>query len=80
MPQPPMALTGVPTDDLKALLRFVYRGEVTLPITVSELARVGLQHRAEEFMGTLRGLDEPGVRTVLIAVTAERIAVEERDR
>jgi hypothetical protein len=29
-------------------------------------------------MQSLRGLDEPGVRAVLIAVAAERISVEER--
>ncbi len=78
MPQLPMALTGVPTEELKTLLRFVYRQEIEIPITISELARVGLQHRAEELMQSLRGLDEPGVRAVLIAVAAERITIEER--
>lgn len=80
MPQIPMALTGVPTDELKQLLRYVYRREVGLPITPVELARVGLQHRSEEFMQSLRGLDEAGVRALLVAVTAERIAAEEREK
>lgn len=74
----PMALTGVPTDELKALLRNVYRGEIEIPITTAGLALVGLQHRAEEIMQSLRNLDEPGVRAVLVAVAAERIAIEER--
>lgn len=78
MAQIPMALTGVPTEELKTLLRLVYRTEIEIPITPVGLARVGLQHRSEEFMQSLRGLAEPGVRALLIAVTAERLAVEER--
>jgi hypothetical protein len=80
MSQVPTALTGVPTDDLKFLLRLVHREDIAVPITPAELARVGLQHRSEEFMQSLRGLEEPGVRAVLIAVAAERIAVEQRNR
>lgn len=78
MPELPMALTGVPTDDLRKLLRHVHRGEIEVPITPVGLSLVGLQHRTELFMQSLRGLDESGVRAVLVAVTAERIAVEER--
>ena len=73
-----MALTGVPTEEIKALLRNVYRGEIAFPITTAGLALVGLQHRAEEILQSLRSLDEAGVRAVLIAVAAERIAVEQR--
>jgi len=76
----PMALSGVPTDDVKLLLRFVHRSEISVPITPGELARCGLQHRSEEFMQSLRGLDELGVRAVLIAVAAERMAASERSR
>jgi hypothetical protein len=75
-----MALTDVPTIELERLLRFVYRQEIELPITPVGLARVGLQHRSEEFMQSLRGLDEAGVRAVLVAVVAERIAVKERNQ
>ncbi|EDM79726.1 hypothetical protein PPSIR1_16730 [Plesiocystis pacifica SIR-1] len=78
MPQVPLALTGVPTDDLKKLLRLVHRKEIELPITPVGLSLVGLQHRTEEFMQVLRGLDEPGVRAVLVAVTAERIEGEKK--
>jgi hypothetical protein len=78
MPQIPMALTGVSTEELQQLLRLVYRGEIEIPITPVALARVGLQYRAEEFMQSLRGLDEAGVRAVLIAVAAERLAAQER--
>ncbi|HVH99133.1 MAG TPA: hypothetical protein VM869_10495 [Enhygromyxa sp.] len=78
MPQVPMALTGVPTNEIEQLLRFLYRREIEVPITPVALARVGLQHRSEEFMQSLRGLDEAGVRAVLVAVAAERMAVRER--
>jgi hypothetical protein len=80
MPALPTALTGVPTHEIRTLLRLVHRRELTLPITPGELARVGLQHRSEEFMQSLRGLDEAGTRAVLVAVAAERIAAEERGR
>ena len=67
-----MALTGVPTQELEQLLRLVHRKQITAPITPVTLALVGLQHRSEELMQSLRGLDESGVRAVLIAVMAER--------
>jgi hypothetical protein len=69
----PMALTGVPTEELKQLLRLVHRKEIALPVTPASLAFVGLQHRAAEIMQSLRGLDEPGTRAVLVAVLAERM-------
>lgn len=78
MPQLSMALTGVPTPELEQLLRQQYRGDLDVPVTVAALARVGLQHRAEEIMQSLRGLDEAGVRAVLIAVIAERREGERR--
>lgn len=80
MPQLPMALTGVPTHELQMLLRYVHRREIEVPITPIGLARVGLQHRSEEFMQSLRGLDEAGVRAVLVAVAAERISNDEQRR
>ena len=78
MSQLPMALTGVPTRELEQLLRHQYRGELESPVTVAGLARVGLQHRSEELMQSLRGLDEAGVRAVLVAVIAERREGEQR--
>jgi len=73
MPDLPMALTGVPTDELKQLLRRVHHNEIAIPVTPAGLAFVGLQHRAAEIMQSLRGLDEPGARAVLVAVLAERM-------
>lgn len=76
MPYVPMALTGVPTPELEQMLALVHRGQLDLPLTPVGVACVGLQHRSEELMQTLRGLDEPGVRAVLVAVLAERRARE----
>jgi hypothetical protein len=73
MPDFPMALTGVPTEELQQLLRLVHRSEVALPITPASLAFVGLLHRAAELMQSLRGLDEVDTRAVLVAVLAERM-------
>ncbi len=71
-----MALTGVPSDELKLLLRYIHRREVACPITPVEIARIGLQNRSAELMQSLRGLDEAGTRAVLVAVLAERLAAE----
>jgi hypothetical protein len=70
--EPPLGLTQVATDDLKALLRHVHRGDLACPVTPEGLARVGLQDRTEGILHGLRGLDEAGVRAVLVAVLAER--------
>ena len=73
-----MALTGVTTEEIKKLLRLVHRKEIEIPITPVGLSLVGLQSRTEEIMQTVRGLDESGVRAVLVAVSAERMAAERR--
>ena len=72
MPQLRLALTGVDTSDLEQLLRLVHRGELETPLTPPALALAGFQHRVEELMQSLRGLDEAGTRAVLVAVLAER--------
>jgi len=72
-----LALTDVPTEDLKKLLRHVHRGELPCPILPDTLACVGLQFRGEPILAALRGLDEPAVRSVLICVLAERKVSED---
>lgn len=72
-----LALTDIPTEDLKKLLRHVHRGELPCPITADTLACVGLQFRGEPILAALRGLDEPAVRAVLICVLAERKVAED---
>ena len=64
-------MTALKTDDLKALLRLVHRGELTCPITQIGLAQSGLLRLGDD-VGHLFGLNEAGVRAVLVAVLAER--------
>jgi hypothetical protein len=73
-------LTRVHTEALKRALSALHRGEVSCPLTVAELARVGLQHCAEDLLETLRDLDEKAVRAVLVAVLAERLQGVGRQR
>jgi hypothetical protein len=69
---PARGLTRVATEDLKRLLRHLYRQEITCPLTAGELARVGLQDRSEPLLDLLRGLDHAATRAVVVAVLAER--------
>lgn len=66
------ALTRVPVEDLQALLRHLHHGVITAPLKAEDLARIGLQYRQEDLLGSMRGLDEAGIRAVLVAVLAER--------
>ncbi len=75
---PQLGLTGIATRDLKTLLRRVHRGEIACPVSIVDLARIGLQDPAEFILGQLRGLDEAGTRAVLTCVLAERVVAEER--
>ena len=66
-------LTRVTTDDLKKALSFLHKGELRCPPNIHDLTRVGLQHCGNELLEVLRGLEENGVRAVLVAVIAERL-------
>lgn len=70
-------LRDVSTEALIVLLRAVYRSDVTPPLTVESLTRVGLQYTAEDLLGALRGLDGRAVTAVLVCVIAERRAAAE---
>lgn len=66
-------LTRINTEDLKKALTYVHRGELKSPLHIHDLARVGLQHCANELLAAMRGLDEQGMRAVLVSVIAERL-------
>ena len=68
-----MGMVNVPTEELRRLFGLLVRGELNCPLTPWELARNGLQHRSEDLLGALRGLDATAVRAVLTAVLAERL-------
>jgi hypothetical protein len=74
-PHPP-GLTTVATSDLRKALKALHQGDFDLPPSITGLTRVGLQHVALEMLSTLRGLDETGVRAVLVCVLAERLERE----
>lgn len=67
-----LGLTDVSTADLEVALRTLHRGQLECPLSIEGLTRVGLQHTATDLLEHLRGLEEPGVRAVLVAVLAER--------
>jgi len=64
-------LKAVKSSDLKLLLKAVHRGELPCPITRIGLATTGLLRLGDD-LDALRGLDEAGVRAVIVAVLAER--------
>ncbi len=65
-------LVDVSDSDLQKALRIAHKGEFRYPLDAPELARVGLQHCSAPLLAHLRGLDQAGVRAVLVAVLAER--------
>jgi hypothetical protein len=64
-------LLSVPEVELQTLLRRVHHGEVTFPLRRSELLMMKTPALAEHG-DVLLGLDEAGVRAVLVSVLAER--------
>ncbi|MEM9695749.1 MAG: hypothetical protein AAGA56_24615 [Myxococcota bacterium] len=64
-------LTHVPTPQLERLLRAVLRGRIRCPLEPQDLMLAGLSDVYDR-VGALRGLDERAVKTVLLAVLAER--------
>ena len=66
-----VGLTKVSTGELEELLRALHRGHLVFPIRASELIGNGFPHIAEK-TDLLQGLDEKGLRAVLVAVIAER--------
>ena len=73
-------LTELTNDELKKLLRHIYREELPCPVTADTLACTGFQSRHEWISGALRGLDARAVTAVLVAVIAERRKAEEDTR
>ncbi len=69
--KPASALRDVPIEDLKRLLASSYAGHLTYPLKLSDLMLMGM-NRLADHGGVLQGLNERGVRAVLVAVIAER--------
>ena len=69
-------LTSLTTEHLKKLLKYLHDGSMETPLNAHSIACVGFQFRHAELMSALRGLDEVGIRAVLVCVLAERIKAE----
>ena len=67
-----IGLTSLPTDQLRTVLRALHRGEITAPLDIVALTRIGLQEPAERILRQLRGLDGAAAKTVLGCVLADR--------
>ncbi len=65
-------LKKVSTSDLKSILRLVHREELSCPIDRIGLATTGLLRLGDD-MEVLYGLDQRGVRAVIVSVLAERL-------
>ena len=65
------ALSRVPSEDLEGLLRAVHHGRVEFPLRREALMLMGM-NRLADHADVLIGLDEKGVRAVVVAVLAER--------
>lgn len=66
-------LSQVPSEDLEGLLRALHKKRVELPLRRETLLVMGM-NRLADHADVLIGLDERGLRAVLVAVLAERRA------
>lgn len=64
-------LTRLTDQEIEELLRALHRGFLRYPIKLSDLIGSGFPHVAEK-ADIVQGLDERGLRALLIAVLAER--------
>jgi hypothetical protein len=64
-------LTKLNDDEIKELLAALHRGHLQFPIRLADLIGGGLPHIAEK-AEIVAGLDEKGLRALLVAVMAER--------
>lgn len=73
-----LGLVTVSSDDLRKLLRLVFRKQLECPLTPAGLAAAGLQDASGPLLGHLRGLDDKAVHAVVVAALAEREATDEQ--
>lgn len=75
---PDLGLVTVSNDDLRKLLRLVFRKQLECPLTPAGLAAAGLQDVSGPLLAHLRGLDDEAVHAVVVAALAEREATDEQ--
>ncbi|MCA9575020.1 MAG: hypothetical protein H6726_27000 [Sandaracinaceae bacterium] len=69
--QAAIGLTLVPDEDLEALIRLAYQGQIPFPLERRRLMELGL-NRIADHASVIVGLDERALRAVVSAVLAER--------
>ena len=69
----PDGLTDLSTEELKKLLRLIYKEEATFPLNAQRIACIGFQYKHSVLMNALRGLDANAARAVIVSVLAERL-------
>ncbi|MEZ4327053.1 MAG: hypothetical protein R3B40_17675 [Polyangiales bacterium] len=69
--QAAIGLTLVPDEDLEALIRLAYQGQIPFPLERRRLMELGL-NRVADHASVIVGLDERALRAVVSAVLAER--------
>lgn len=75
-----IGLTALTDDQLRTLLQGLHRQTLPCPLTIANLAGHGLQDVAGPVLNHMRGLAQPAVRAVVVAVLAERdMADKERE-
>ncbi len=70
-------LRGVPSDQLRKLIKHVYEGTLECPFERWRLMSMGLNTLADE-AGCLIGLDQKAVQTVVACVLSERAGPRRR--
>ena len=73
MKRKPDGLTQMSTDELKKLLRLIYKEQIEFPLDAQRIACAGFQYRHQVLIDALRGLDRHAARAVVVCVLAERL-------
>lgn len=66
-------LTTFTTEELKKILRLLYRDQVEFPLNAERIACIGFQYKHHALINALRGLDKEGATAVIVCVLAERL-------
>jgi hypothetical protein len=73
MKNSPEGLTNLSTEELKKLLRLIYKNEVRFPLDAERIACIGFQYKHSVLINALRDLDATASRAVIVCVLAERL-------
>ena len=69
----PKGLTEMTTEELRKLLRLIYRKEIQFPLNAQRIACSGFQYKHQVLIDALRDLDLKAAQAVIVCVLAERL-------